>query len=249
MRSGKGGNRVGVKLSGGEVIGSGAIVRAVSAQEAALAYLRQEILAGRLRPGDRISQRDAGNAIGCSLVPVREALKVLEVEGEVQHLPQRGFFVSALDLEALRESYRMRELLEAEAIRLAVPRLLESDVAAMAAQALGVSRAAQRGSVGDMAEANRAFHFRLFDASGQERLCNVIRLLWRWTEAFRALYYVEMRNRERVDAEHRELLRAVACRDIEGAIEHQSEHRRNTVLVLERALGQREPESTVEFGG
>lgn len=213
-------------------------VRAVSAQEAALSYLRREMLAGRLKPGDRISQRDAGKAIGCSIVPVREALKVLEVEGEVRHMPQRGFFVAALDLRELREAYRMRELLEAEAISLAVPQLSQDDLEALATSVLRVSRAGQRGGVEEMAEANREFHFRLFDASGQERLCSVIRLLWRWTEAFRGLYYVEMRNRQRVDEEHRALLRAVARRDAVRAIELQAEHRRNTVVVLEKALGE-----------
>ena len=56
-----------------------------------------------------------------SAVPVREALRILEGEGHVHYRPHRGYVVAALDVDDLTEIYRIRELLETEAVRQSHP--------------------------------------------------------------------------------------------------------------------------------
>jgi len=87
--------------------------RPPTAQEAVLAELRRFITTGRLRPGQQIVQDALAVQLGVSRVPLREALKILEGEGQVTYVAHRGYFVTELSLSDLLEVYRIREILEA----------------------------------------------------------------------------------------------------------------------------------------
>ena len=95
--------------------------RPPTAQEAVLAELRRAIVTGELAPGEQVLQDALAERFGVSRVPLREALKILEGEGQVTYRPHRGYFVAELDVDDLREVYRIRDLLESEAVRVAVP--------------------------------------------------------------------------------------------------------------------------------
>src|SRR5690242_2475152 len=92
-------------------------------QEHALDWLREAIVRGDLRPGQRVIQEDVAERIGVSVAPVREALRVLEQEGQVTYRPRRGYFVTELRVEDLEEIYGLRQLLEEHAVRHALPSL------------------------------------------------------------------------------------------------------------------------------
>jgi len=116
--------------------------RPPTAQEAVLTELRRAIGSGELRPGEQVLQDALAERFGVSRVPLREALKILEGEGQVVYRPHRGYFVAELDVADLREVYRIRDLLESEAVRVAVPRLTPVDLAAMTSAAAAVDAAA-----------------------------------------------------------------------------------------------------------
>ena len=106
------------------------------------------------------------------------------------YYPHRGYFVAELSVADLLEVYRLRALLEAEAIRAAVPTLGDDDVAALARpRRTRSTSAADAGDVIAMTSANRRFHFALFDAAGMPRLSRLLRQLWEATDAYRALYF------------------------------------------------------------
>ena len=81
-----------------------------------LTEVRSLIATGRMRPGEQIVQEALALELGVSRVPLREALKILEGEGQVTYVAHRGYFVALLSLADLLEVYRMREILEAEAV-------------------------------------------------------------------------------------------------------------------------------------
>jgi DNA-binding GntR family transcriptional regulator len=209
--------------------------RRVTAQDAVLASLRSDILTGSLGPGDQIVQDALADRYGVSRVPVREALKTLESEGQVVYHPHRGYFVAELSVEDLLEVYRLRTILEAEAIRHAVPALSDEDVAILAALHEDIDRAADAGDVIAMTAANRQFHFAIFDAGGLPRLSRLLRQLWEATDAYRALYYGTADNRRRVAGEHAGMLEALRARDTERLITLHDEHRQHSVGAV-RAL-------------
>ncbi|CAN5398553.1 GntR family transcriptional regulator [soil metagenome] len=210
--------------------------RPLTAQEAVLGELRRMIADGRLLPGGRIVQDLLSAELGVSRVPLREALKILEGEGLVHYAAHRGHVVAPLSLADLLEVYRIRELLEPEAVTLAVPVLTEAALALLVDAAHEVEEAASCGDVTRMTVANRLLHDTLIEACGLPRLVRTIRQLWDATEVYRTVYYNDELNRERVLHEHRDLVEAACARDTEGLLAVLASHRANAITALRPVL-------------
>ena len=87
--------------------------RPATTHEVVLAELRRRIVAGEIRPGDPIRPDQLAAELRVSRVPIREALRILEGEGIVEHRPHHGAVLATLRAEDLREIYRLRQVLEA----------------------------------------------------------------------------------------------------------------------------------------
>ncbi|NLT06274.1 MAG: GntR family transcriptional regulator [Solirubrobacterales bacterium] len=211
-------------------------VRPPSTQEAVLAELRRRIAAGDLRPGEPIRAEQVGAELGVSRVPVREALRILEGEGQVVYEPHRGSFVAELSLADLREIYRMRELLEAEAIRAAVP-LDDDALERLADHVADADAASARGDLTAYAAANRRFHLDLYAAAGRPLLARTIRRLWDASDAYRALYANSGDHRAAAAEHHRAILAALADGDADAAVAAQDRHREHALEALAAVLG------------
>lgn len=213
-----------------------ATVHGPTAQVRAAAALRSAILDGELRPGQRVNQEAWAARAGVSLIPVREALGALAGEGLVTYRPRRGYAVTELDLADLEETYRLRRLLETDALRRGVPRATADDVAALEEHAVACALAAARGDVAGQLVANRRFHDRLHGLAGSRPLSRVIDLLWDSTEAYRALYYALDGEGEQADRAHRAIVAAVAARDAGRAVALQDAHRERALARLRDEL-------------
>jgi DNA-binding GntR family transcriptional regulator len=177
--------------------------RRVTAQDTVLVALRADILDGTLAPGDQVVQESLAERYGVSRVPLREALKALEAEGQVVYHPHRGYFVTELSV---------------------------ADLVAH------IDDAAAAGDVIAMTEANRRFHFALFDAAGMPRLSRLLRQLWEATDAYRALYFQAGANRDRVAHEHAAMVQALRRRDALAVVELHDRHRANSVEAVRAVL-------------
>jgi len=211
-------------------------VRPPTAQEAVLTEMRRLLVTGELAPGTPVRQEAVAERLGVSRVPVREALKVLEGEGHVVYLPRRGYVVSELSVDDLTEVYRLRELLEAEAIRVAVPLLSDEAVDQIATAAAAVDAAGRRGDLAAMTAGNREFHFLLFDAAGMPRLSRALRQLWDATDVYRGVYFAGSGNRTRVKHDHHDMVEALRTGDVRRAVAVQKAHRDASVAAVSAAL-------------
>lgn len=207
-----------------------------------LAELRRAIVSGQLPPGSPIRQDALADRLGVSRVPLREALKILEGEGQVTYRPHRGYFVADLSLSDLQEVYRIRQLLEAEAARHAIDRMTDEDVKRLTEAQRDVDDAGAASDIVKMTAANRRFHFTLMEASGMPRLLRLIRILWDATDAYRSIYYNDERNRQRVGRQHDVIVSAVRSRDVEQVIRTLDEHRDATVAALGEVIASRRTE-------
>lgn len=212
--------------------------RPPTAQEAVLGELRTWIASGRLQPGEQIVQDTLALELGVSRVPLREALKVLEAEGQVSYVAHRGYFVTELSLSDLLEVYRIRELLETEAVRRAVPLMTTEDVDRFDEAADDVRRAAEAVDVPAMSTSNRRFHFALIGACAMPRLIRILHVLWDSTEVYRSVYFTDDANKGRVLDEHDELVAAVKAGDVDAALAVLSRHRQNAIAALRPLLEQ-----------
>ncbi|MFE0646431.1 GntR family transcriptional regulator [Streptomyces sp. NPDC058877] len=210
--------------------------RPQTVQQFVLEELRRAITSGELKPGDPIRQEALAARFEVSRVPLREALKALEAEGLVVHHVHRGYFVAELSVEDLEEIYRIRELLETEAVRTAVRGMPEGTVSALEHIQQQVERAAEEGDVAAMAEANRLFHFTLIEASGMPRLVRLITSLWDATDAYRSLYYTEPPHRQQAVEEHRAVISALHRGDEDATVHRLDQHRSHAVAALRKVL-------------
>jgi DNA-binding GntR family transcriptional regulator len=222
--------------------GEAADVMSVSArrhrtsQEHAVDWLRQAIVQRELRPGERVAQEDVAARIGVSVVPVREALRVLEQEGQVTYRPRRGYFVTELRLADLEEIYGLRRLLEERVARAALPLLDDEALGRVEQFARECVDAATSGDVGAELAANRRFHFGIFAPSGQPHALRLIRLLWDSTEAYRALYYNAPAERRAATEAHDRILAALRDGDADRLVAELDAHRERALEVLRRVL-------------
>ncbi|MFK7693155.1 GntR family transcriptional regulator [Paenibacillus sp. HJGM_3] len=100
-----------------------------SISEDLIVYIKQQILNGQLNPGDRIVETKLAGELGISQTPVREAIRRLQGEGIITVVPNKGPMVCTLDKKDVFEIYSIRSMLEGQAIRLAVLRASDRDIA------------------------------------------------------------------------------------------------------------------------
>jgi DNA-binding GntR family transcriptional regulator len=168
---------------------------------------------------------------------VREALRLLEREGQVTYRPRRGYSVTELRIDDLQEIYGLRALLEREAALAALPRLTESDLGAIERAAQDCTAAVQEGDVVTELAANRRFHTAILRAAGQPHLQRLIDLLWDSTEAYRALYYNSRAERHESLNAHDRILGAVVARDGDRLVAELDAHRSRALVVLRGIIG------------
>src|SRR5438132_4332567 len=134
------------------------------------AHLREEIVSNRLAPGTELQEVALSEQLGVSRGPIREAIGRLAAEGLVTVRPRRGAVVRSLSKDEFLEAYQVREALEWMAVRLAVPRLGEEDLASLQRLIDEMEEHATRDEVDQFFEVNAAFHSYLVARSGNERL-------------------------------------------------------------------------------
>ena len=174
-----------------------------SATDLVTAALRGEIEGGLLDPGTALRQDELAMRFGTSRIPVREALRTLQAEGLVTYSTNRGASVTIISGKEIQEMLELRIALECHAIRLAVPNLVDDDIAA-ARRLLTEYDAAPNPS--QWAAMNWAFHWTLYRPSDCTRLLNEIeRNLKQFNNGARNLIS-RLAGKERPQAEHYKLL-------------------------------------------
>lgn len=211
-------------------------------QQHALEWLRRAIVAGEIRPGDRVHQDDIARRIGVSVAPVREALRVLEQEGQVTYLPRRGYIVTELRIEDLEEIYQLRQVLEEMAVREALPKLDDEAIERLVLAARECADAAGAADVTGEIVANRRFHFAILDACERPHLLRLIALLWDSTDAYRAIYYNAPAERTAAIEAHDSIIDAIQACDADRLVRTLDDHRERALEVLRAILGEGPPE-------
>ena len=212
-----------------------------TATSGVLASVRIDLASGFLAPGDQIVQERLSERYGVSRAPLREALRLLESEGLVTHEPHRGYFVTSLSIADLHEVYRLRTLLEAEAIAGAVLHLSPADIDRIEALADAIDEASSRADLGSVTETNRRFHFAIFDASKMPRLIRLLGQLWDATDAYRAVYFSDPANLMRISAEHRQIIAALRAHDTDAVVAAHAQHRSNSAETVGAAITRQGP--------
>ena len=173
------------------------------------ASVRQAIISGHLEQGVIINEGELARQYRVSRTPVREALLILAVEGLVTCLPRTGYMVTQITVRDVQEAFHLREILEVEAIRLAVGRIDAEVLEALEAKKIGDPPELNP-------EFNREFHLLLARASGNMRLARLVAQLL--DEMERMLIYDPVYT-DPTPFEHEQILVALKASDAEVAQE------------------------------
>ena len=194
--------------------------------------LRQAILKGELKPGERLMEIALAEKLGVSRTPIREAMRKLELEGYVIMLPRRGTYVANISIRDINEVFEIRTTLDALASGLAAERITEEELEQLERLLVSIGENIETRNMKKVVEDDMEFHDILYKASRNQRLVGIISNLREQMTRFRSMSMSYPGRLKKTLEEHSRLVEAIAQRDVELAQKLAVEHMENSEQTL-----------------
>lgn len=205
-------------------------------REVVFTTLRQAILRGELKPGERLMEITLANRLGVSRTPIREAIRKLELEGLVVMVPRKGAHVAKITLQELNDVLEVRRGLEELAITKACERITGEELDELEASAIRFERLLKAGEIMELAAEDVKFHDVIYKATHNRRLIQILNNLREQMYRFRLEYLKEESSRKNLCEEHKLICRALRGRDSEAAHRLICQHIDNQQAAIESGL-------------
>lgn len=179
--------------------------------------LRQAILTGELKPGERLMEIHLANKLGVSRTPIREAIRKLELEGLVTMIPRRGAEVAQITEKSMNDVLEVRRALDALCVELACDRITEEELEQLKKACDGFEAAVRTGDAKRIAQADVALHDIIVHATGNQRLIQLVNNLSEQMYRYRFEYIKDSSQHERLVEEHRIIYQSIVRKDKETA--------------------------------
>ena len=198
--------------------------------------LRQAILTGELKPGERLMEIHLANKLGVSRTPIREAIRKLELEGLVTMIPRRGAEVAQITGKSLQDVLEVRRSLDALCVELACERISDEELAALEAACKKFEEATHTRDTRVIAAADVALHDIIVKATGNNRLVQLVNNLAEQMYRYRFEYIKDFSMHSRLVEEHRVIYEAIKCKDKVTAAAAAVTHIDNQMEAIARQL-------------
>lgn len=208
--------------------------------------IKMLIVTGQLSPGSRVTEADLAERLDVSRTPVREALSRLERDGFVLPRPRNGYSIMQIDVETVNEAFDVRDLLEAEAARLAARNIDDAGRAALRAiiaECDMLAALSERTLQDDLREMQIGIdlHRIIAEHAGNKLLSDLLGVLLDRCQAYVWLDVTNLNSFAAAREEHREIVEAICRGDEETAVtltrSHVSGARANVLSVLRLRRG------------
>jgi DNA-binding GntR family transcriptional regulator len=183
----------------------------------AAARLRDKILRGDYREGVPLRQDALAAELGVSRIPIREALRQLEVEGLVTFSPHVGAVVSTLSLGEIMELFEVRALLETDLLRRSIDQLTAADLDRAEDILDAYETAFREGDVATWGVLNWRFHSTLLGVKDRPLTIGILQNLHNQSDRYTRLQLSLTHGESRAAEEHRAILSAVRDGDVDDA--------------------------------
>ena len=193
--------------------GPSALISRQALHAAVASRLRDMIVEDRLKPGERLNERELCEQLGISRTPLREAFRVLATEGLISLLPHRGAQVVKLSPAEVRDTFDVMGALEGLSGELACRHVTDADIASLRAMHQEMLAHHAERDLPGYYRINRLIHERINAIAGNPTLTRTYRAL---NDRLHALRFRSNYIREKWDravADHGEMLKALAARD------------------------------------
>lgn len=208
-----------------------------SASAVAADLIREAIVDGRVSPGDRLKEEELAQQLGISRTPVREALLVLQAEGLVEAVPNRGSAVRAYGRRELEELYELRALLEGHVASRAATRRTDAHLEELRQSCARFAALLPSADVATFVGENSAFHETILDAAASERLKGMVRQVVAMPLVYSSYHWYSPEECAASHEAHLRLLDAFERQDAAQAERVMREHVLAALDVLVRHVG------------
>ena len=211
-------------------------------RDSVFSILRNAILEKKLGPGQRLIERNIAEQLGVSRTPVREAIRKLELERLVTHIPRKGVVVSEFSQEDIEEIFLIRAALEALICSIAATKIKPKELERLSSLAKQIADEQNKGNLKKSNQLNDTFHEIIYRAANSPRVYNLFSTLREYIIKFTQVGYAKPGRPEEVWQEHIEIIEALRNHDsskAEAAAKRHVENSNKAFSEMNRAERQR----------
>lgn len=198
--------------------------------------LREAILRGELKPGERLMELQLANKLGVSRTPIREAIRMLEQEGLAVTTPRKGAEVAKMTEKDMEDVLAIREALEQLAASLACDHATEEELTALRTERDRFEHLIRSGEIKRIAESDMRFHELLYEASGNPKLVSMLSNLREQMYRYRVEYLKDAKNYPNLIEEHKAIVDGLTRRDKDTIREAMARHMGNQAAGVKQII-------------
>ena len=205
-------------------------------REAVFNTLRQQILTGELKPGERLMEVTLAEKLGVSRTPIREAIRKLEQEGMAQTIPRRGAVVAMMTEKDMEDVLQVRRALEDLAVQIACEQISISQIKELETAMMRFEECTKKDDLAETVRADVEFHDIIYAATGNKRLMSIMSGFGEQMCRYRVEYLKERENYPVLVEEHEGIVDGLKRRDMEAVTEIMRRHVTNQAVEMKRII-------------
>ena len=202
--------------------------------------LREAILKGELKPGERLMELQLAAKLGVSRTPIREAIRMLEQEGLAVTIPRKGAEVARMTEKDMEDVLEIREALDELAAKIACSRMTEDQLKQLETIKETFVESTRSHDVKRIAEADVSFHDVIYEATGNPKLVSMLNNLREQIYRYRVEYLKEEKNYPTLIGEHEAIVEALYARNQDEVVRAMHTHIENQASAVKEIIREQE---------
>ena len=198
--------------------------------------LREAILKGELKPGERLMELQLASKLGVSRTPIREAIRMLEQEGLAVTIPRKGAEVAKMTLKDMEDVLEIRETLDELAAKIACTKMNEQQMLELIKIKDEFEKNTNSEDVKLIAETDEKFHDIIYEATDNAKLVVLLNNLREQIYRYRVEYLKNKDNYPALIQEHEEIVEALKAHDKDKVTEAMHKHVTNQAKAVKEVI-------------
>ena len=198
--------------------------------------LREAILRGQLKPGERLMELQLASQLGVSRTPIREAIRMLEQEGLAVTIPRKGAEVAKMTEKGMEDVLQIREALDQLAAQIACDKMTDQQLMDLVNAKNHFEKAIEANDFKKIIEYDVEYHDIIYRATDNPKLVNLINSLREQVYRYRVEYLKDPKNYPVLIREHEEIVQALKRRDKAEVTEKMGCHIRNQAEAVKSII-------------
>lgn len=202
--------------------------------------LREAILKGELKPGERLMELQLASKLGVSRTPIREAIRMLELEGLAVTMPRKGAEVAKMTEKDMEDVLQIRKALDELAVGLACDNMTELELASLHTAMKSFEDSTKIHDVKKIALADVQFHDVIYQASENKKLVTMLSNLREQMYRYRVEYLKNESVYPVLIQEHKEIFNALQQKNRDEVVRVMSSHVVNQEMMVKNIIREQE---------